>query len=55
MYAIEQLSEDIDDVLNRCSEAEEDGRTDVPGMTYEQGVKAGIEWLTNREASGPLE
>ncbi|MBR4681972.1 MAG: hypothetical protein IKP06_01525 [Elusimicrobiaceae bacterium] len=37
--------EEIDNVLNECSEREELGESKYPGMTYEQGVKNAIEWL----------
>jgi hypothetical protein len=35
----------IDDVLNACVEAEEDGFSKWPGMTYEQGVQAALLWV----------
>ncbi len=35
----------IDDLLNRCLESEETGESAYPGMSYEQGIKAAIEWL----------
>lgn len=37
--------EQIDELLNRCTEAEETGESAYPGMSYEQGIKAAIEWL----------
>ena len=37
--------EEIDNVLNECSEHEELGESKYPGMTYEQGIKNAIEWL----------
>ena len=36
---------EIENVLNRCSESEDTGRRKYPGMSYEQGVRAAIEWL----------
>lgn len=36
---------EIDDVLNQCIESEENGESRWPGMTYEQGVKAALEWM----------
>lgn len=36
---------EIDEVLNICADFEEQGYTNAPGMTYEQGVKATLEWL----------
>ena len=35
----------IDELLNRCMEAEETGESAYPGMSYEQGIKAAFEWL----------
>lgn len=35
---------EINNVLNECMEKEELGETRYPGMTYEQGVKAALEW-----------
>ena len=35
---------EIDNVLNECMEKEELGETKYPGMTYEQGIKAALEW-----------
>lgn len=35
----------IDDLLDRCTEAEEFGESSYPSMSYEQGIKATIEWL----------
>ena len=37
--------EQIDALLNRCAESEEIGVSEYPGMTYEQGIKAGIEYI----------
>lgn len=36
---------EINDVLNQCVESENEGESRWPGMTYEQGVKAAIEWM----------
>lgn len=35
----------IDDLLDRCVKSEETGESAYPGMSYEQGIKAAIEWL----------
>lgn len=42
---IKVTEEEINELLNRCSEAEESGESNYPGMLYEQGIKAAIEWL----------
>lgn len=40
---------DIDELLNRCVENEKTGISEYPGMTYEQGIKAGIKYLLGGE------
>ena len=40
-----RTEDEINDVLNRCIESEEKGESQWPGMTYEQGVKAALEWV----------
>jgi hypothetical protein len=54
-YTIWPKAKQIDDILNRCAEQEDKGGSAVPSMSYEQGVKAGIEWLTNEGAASPLD
>jgi len=44
----------IDDVLNQCSEAADEGRSKFPGMTYEQGVEAALQW-TRGDGSNPMD
>lgn len=41
--------QDIDQLLNRCVESEESGISAYPGMTYEQGIKAAIEYIQTGE------
>lgn len=38
---------EIDDAMNQCVEAETNGRSQWPGMTYEQGVLAALRWVTD--------
>lgn len=40
---------EINELLNRCVKAEETGESEYPGMSYEQGIKAAIEWLEGGE------
>jgi hypothetical protein len=44
-YQIKPTQKQIDSLLEECSESEDAGSTKYPGMTYEQGLKHGIEWL----------
>jgi len=45
----------INDVLNKCLDAEENGETVFPGMSYEQGVKAGIEYVSDTDNPHPFD
>ena len=45
MYEVKRTDEEIGDVLDICAEAEAEGSA-FSGMTYEQGVEAGIRWVT---------
>lgn len=40
-----RTDKEIDELMNRCIESENTGASEYPGMTYEQGIKAAIEWL----------
>lgn len=37
--------EEINNVINWCMSSENEGYTHYPGMTYEQGVRAAIDWM----------
>lgn len=54
-YRVERSNEEIDELLNRCADAESDGKSQYPGMTYEQGMLAGIEWLLGVTDEPPFE
>lgn len=42
---IVRTEQEIWDLLNQCADAEETGGSKYPGMSYEQGIKAAIEWI----------
>ena len=46
---------EINDVLDKCADAENEGKTRWRSMTYEQGVRAGIEWVLGNTDENPLE
>lgn len=54
MYELARTPQEIDDTLNICAFAEDEGGSAYPGMTYEQGIKNAIEWLTGRTDDNPL-
>ena len=39
----------IDEALDRCARAIDEGRTAYPGETYESGVQAAINWLLGQD------
>ena len=53
-YEIARTDQDIDDVLQQCSDAENEDKTEFPNMTYEQGVKAAINWVTGCTECHPI-
>jgi len=55
MYNVDKSSDQIDDLLNRCVDAKEEGVSKYPGMTYEEGVEAGILWVTGQTNDDPLD
>lgn len=46
---------EINDLLNACSDQENEGGSKYPGMTYEQGISAAINWILGHESINPLE
>jgi len=40
---------EINDVIEQCRDAENEGSSKYPGMSYEQGVIAGILWVQGHE------
>lgn len=53
-HGVVRTEEEINDVLNECADAENSGRSKVPAALYEEGVKAGIQWLTGDTNDHPL-
>jgi hypothetical protein len=52
---VKQSETEINQVLNKCSEAQETGETIAHGQSYEDGVKAGIEWILGWIRTNPME
>lgn len=51
---ITRSEQEICDLLNQCADAEETGVSTYPGMSYEQGVKAAIEWIIGDTNEHPI-
>jgi len=46
---------EIDDVLAKCFDEIEAGSTQYPGMTYEEGIIAGLDWIFGMSDLNPIE
>jgi len=55
MYEIKKTDEEINDLLNACSDQTDKGGSKFPGMSYEEGLQAAIEWLTSVSDEHPLD
>ena len=55
-YRVTRTAMEIDDLLNQCVEAINEG-SKFPGMTYEQGIEAALCWALNlgRDSDHPLD
>lgn len=53
-YEIVRTDEEIDDVLDKCFEAEQSG-SKYRGMSYEQGIRYVIDWLTQECMEHPFD
>jgi len=49
-YKITRTDSEITDLIERCMDAEMVGTSKYPGMSYEQGIKAALDWLIDTGA-----
>lgn len=54
-YMIDQPNRKVADLLHRCAIAEANGTTAYRGMTYEQGILAGLRWVFDSDEPYPLD
>ena len=52
---IVKTEKEVDDLLEVVAEHEDEGTVQFPGMSYEMGIRAGIEWLLGYRADYPME
>jgi hypothetical protein len=48
-------SKEIENQLSKAQSWSSFGDTDVPGMSYEEGVEAALRWVLGEEDSEPIE
>lgn len=54
MASIIRSKEQIEEMLNRTYKADETGVSIYPGMKYEDGVRAALDWLFSEDDEDPL-
>lgn len=54
-YQIKRSNEEIDDLLNECAEGIETGDSKYPSMSYEEGIRDAIDWITGTTDENPME
>lgn len=52
---IARTDEQIDEQLTAAMESVDNGTTNWPGMTYEQGVDNALRWVTGQSNDPPME
>lgn len=50
-----RTEEEVNEVLDKCSQQEDEGGSRWPGMTYEQGVRNALDWITGNVDDNPME
>ncbi len=55
MENIVRTEKEIDMMLNRCVDNIDEGTSESPGMSYEQGIIAAYEWLTGQTNDYPFD
>jgi len=52
IYPSEQ---EINEVLNKCSDNIDKSKSKFPGMSYEEGVESAIRWILGDEETNPMD
>lgn len=53
--AVTRTQEEVDAVVDTAAEKINQGRSKFPGMTYEEGVRAALDWITGNIDDHPME
>lgn len=49
-----RTSEEVDSIINQAADQINRGRSKFPGMSYEEGVRAALEWITGDIDDDPM-
>ena len=55
MMQIKRTQQEVDKLLDACHDQENKGGSKFRGMSYEQGIATGIEWLLGDVEENPLD
>lgn len=55
MHVIEVSDSDIDKLIQAVMEKREQGGSKYPGMSYEDGIIATLDWLTGHDDAHPYD
>jgi hypothetical protein len=55
IYSNVRSDPEVDAQLNAAAESEDSGVSRWPGMTFEQGVRRGIDWVLGNTDDPPIE
>ena len=55
MYELERSDKEINDLIEKCYEQSKRGTTKYRGMTYEDGVRAALDWVTGQDDANPMD
>jgi len=55
MRQIVPTDSEIDDTISKCFDEMESGSTRYPGLTYEEGVLAALDWAFGTSDDNPME
>lgn len=54
-YRVMRIKEEIDNLLNKATEAVDAGKSKYNGMSYEEGIIAALDWVFGNTDDHPLE
>jgi hypothetical protein len=54
MYEVKRSDEEIDELINKCHEQANKGRSKYPGMSFEEGVREALDWVFGDQEENPL-
>ncbi len=54
IYEVVVIDNEIDDVIDKCTEQISKGGSQWAGMSYEEGVRAALDWIVGNSEDNPM-